>query len=61
MVGLVLSTFVTLKVQVAELLLASVAVSVITVVPIPETALPIAGDCVMVGVPQLSAPVAKLV
>jgi hypothetical protein len=62
MVGTVVSTLFTLKVQVAVFPAASVAVSVITVVPTKETEEPIAGDCVTtieaVGV-QLSLTVAS--
>jgi class 3 adenylate cyclase len=46
--GGVLSTRLTLKVHDAELLDASVAVKVTTVVPTPLTGDPTAGDCVMV-------------
>ena len=59
MVGLVLSTRFTLKVQFDELPLASVAVSVTVVVPTPETEVPAAGDCVTVTDKQLSAVVAS--
>ena len=44
MVGTVVSTRFTLKVQVEEFPLASVAVNVITVVPTPLTLVPAAGD-----------------
>ena len=57
MVGGVLSTLFTLNVQVDVLLAASVAVNVTTVVPTPETAVPAAGDCVIIilaAVVQLS-------
>ena len=61
-VGTVVSTLFTLNVQLALLPAASVAVKVITVVPTPDTAVPIAGDCVMTILPvgvQLSERVAK--
>ena len=61
-VGTVVSTRFTLKVQLAVLPLASVTVSVTTVVPTPLTAVPAAGDCVTVNEPaavQLSATVAN--
>ena len=44
MVGGVLSTRLTLKVQLEVFPFVSVAVSVTTVVPTPETAVPAAGD-----------------
>jgi hypothetical protein len=62
MVGTEVSTLFTLKVQLAELPLASVTVNVTTVVPTPDTAVPAAGDCVTVNEPaavQLSATVAS--
>ena len=59
--GTVLSTTLTLKVQVLELLLASVAVNVTVVVPTPLNAAPAAGDWVTVTVPQLSVADAPLV
>jgi hypothetical protein len=49
--GGVLSTRVTVNVQVAVLPFASVAVSVTVVVPTPVTVVPAAGDCVIVTVP----------
>ena len=61
-VGTVVSTRLTLKVQFALFPLASVTVNVTTVVPTPETAVPAAGDCVTVNEPeavQLSATVAN--
>jgi hypothetical protein len=61
-VGTVVSTRFTLNVQLAELPLASVTVNVTTVVPKPDTAVPAAGDWVMVNEPaavQLSATVAS--
>jgi hypothetical protein len=42
----------TLNVQLALLPAASVAVNVTTVVPIPDTAVPAAGDCVMTILPE---------
>ena len=54
MVGAVLSTRFTLKVHEVLLPLASVAVSVTTVVPTPETEVPETGDCVIVTAEQLS-------
>ena len=62
MVGTVVSTRFTLKVQFAPFPLASVTVNVTTVVPTPDTAVPAAGDCVTVNEPvavQLSATVAS--
>jgi len=47
-VGAMLSTFVTLKVQLLLFPAVSVAVKVIVVVPVPETTVPAAGDCVTV-------------
>ena len=57
--GLVLSTLFTLNWHEVVKPLASVAVKVTTVVPTPLTAEPIAGDCVTVTVPQLSAAMAN--
>ena len=47
-VGGVLSTFVTVKLHVFVLLLASLAVSVTVMPPVPFTGVPGAGDCVIV-------------
>ena len=61
-VGTVVSTRFTLKVQLDELPLASVTVKVTTVVPTPDTAVPATGDWVTVKDPaavQLSATVAN--
>ncbi len=55
--GAVLSTLLTLNVQVVVLPEASVAVMVTVCVPVPESMVPAAGLCVMVGVPQLSVAV----
>jgi hypothetical protein len=49
--GGVLSTRVTVNVQVAVLPFASVAVMVTVVVPTPVNTVPAAGDCVLVTVP----------
>ena len=50
-VGRVVSTRLTLNVQFEELPATSVTVIVIAVVPTPDTAVPIAGDCVTVSAP----------
>ena len=60
-VGLVTSTLVTVNVQLLLLPAASVAVKVTVVVPVPDSIVPAAGDCVMVIAPaavQLSLTVA---
>ena len=59
MTGTVVSTRLTLKVQVEIFPLASVAVNVTTVVPTPLTAVPAAGDCITTTAEQLSAVVAS--
>ena len=58
-VGGVISTLFTVKVQVVLLPEASVAVSVTVIGPTENTAVPAAGDCVTVTVPQLSLAVAR--
>ena len=47
-VGLILSTLVTLKEQLATLPAASVAIIVMVTVPVPDTEVPAAGDCTSV-------------
>ena len=60
-VGAVLSTLVTVKVQVLVRPLMSVTVRVTVMLPAPETVVPASGDCVTLCTPQLSPVVAKLV
>ena len=57
-VGFVISLTTTLKLQFAVFPFPSLAVKVITVVPVP-TLVPATGDCVTVTDPQLSAATAK--
>lgn len=54
-VGGVLSTLFTLNEQDVVFPFPSLAVKTTVVVPTPETVVPEAGDCVTLGVPQLSA------
>jgi len=61
MLGAVLSTLVTVKVQVLVRPLMSVTVSVTVMLPAPETEVPATGDWLTLCTPQLSAAVAKLV
>ncbi len=60
-VGEPTSTLFTVKVQEAVVLQPSVAVSVSVIGPVPLTVVPTVGDCISVGVLQLSEAVANIV